>query len=180
MIHGRGWRCFQLLEFSLMDTVSQKQKCLWIGAGTVLGLLLSYYCPHEPAYADSTVGVGQKFAMATVATGPGQSDAVFVLDMVTGRLLGAIFNQQGGFSQTYARNLAADFKVVDNAQYVMVTGFASTGGGGAGGSPATGVLYVGELNSGLVGCYGFVHTQGRGAPTRDMVVLGTFPWRGGP
>jgi hypothetical protein len=163
-----------------MAVGEQNRKWLWLGAGTVFGLLLSHFCPHEPAHATSTVGIGQKFAMATVATGPGQSDAVFVLDMVTGRLIGAAYSQQGGFNQTYARNLAADFRVVENAQYVMVTGFATTTGAGAGGNPATGVIYIGELNSGLVGCYGFVHSQGRGAPTRDLVVLGTFPWRGGP
>ncbi|MCA8992171.1 MAG: hypothetical protein KDA69_10530 [Planctomycetaceae bacterium] len=159
----------------------RNKKWLWLGVGTVFGLILSYYCPHEPAYAESASS-SERFAMATAKSGIGQSDAVFVLDMVSGRLVGAIYSPQGGFTQTYGRNLAADFKVVENAQYVMVTGFANTAGGGTGGTPATGVIYVGELNSGIVGCYGFLFTPqaNRPVPTRELAVLGTFPWRGGP
>lgn len=164
-----------------MASGDRNQKWIWLGAGTLFGLMLGYYCPFEPAHA-TTAAMGDKFAMCTVSTGPAQSDAVFVLDMVTGRLIGGIYNQQGGFTQSYARNLAADFKVVENAQYVMVTGFAPTGGGGNGGAPATGVIYVAELNSGIVACYGFLQSPqaNRVMPTRELVVLGTFPWRGGP
>ncbi len=166
-----------------MSGRSSSQKWLWLGAGTLFGMMLSYYLPHEPAYAE-TAAVGEKFAMCTASTGPGQSDAVFILDMVTGRLLGAVYNSQAnGFTQTYARNLAADFKVIENAQYVIVSGFAGNiSGGSGGGAPATGVIYVGELNSGIVACYGFLNSQqaNRPTPTRDLVVLGTFPWRGGP
>lgn len=166
-----------------MSRQDRNQKWIWLGTGTLFGFILAYYCPHEPAYAETAVS-GEKFAMCTVTTGPGQSDAVFVLDMVTGRLIGGIYNSQAnGFTQTYARNLAADFKVVENAQYQMVTGFASTtGGGGNGGAPATGVIYVAELNSGLVGAYGLLYSPQsvRAVPTRELAVLGTFPWRAGP
>ena len=156
------------------------QKWLWLGAGTLLGLMIAYYCPHEPAYAE-TASQGEKFSMCTVTNTIAQTDAVFVLDNVTGRLTGGIFNGlAGGFTQSYFRNLAQDFNVTDNGQYVMVTGFTATQGtGGAAGTPATGAIYVGELNSGIVACYGFVFTQqaNRPVPPRELVPLGTFPWR---
>ncbi|MCA9080440.1 MAG: hypothetical protein KDA58_07765 [Planctomycetaceae bacterium] len=163
-----------------MTARTTDQKWMWLGAGVLVGLMVAYYCPTERAYAETAAG-SEKFSMCTVSTTVAQTDAVFVLDNVTGRLTGGIFNgQAGAFTQAYARNLAADFGVTDNAQYVMVTGFAATqGGGGAAGTPATGVVYVGELNSGIVACYGFTFTQqARGnLPPRELIPLATFPWR---
>lgn len=150
----------------------------WLLAGTLFGMALSYYCPHEPAYAHAAA-MSDKFAMCTVETLPAQSDAVFILDMVTGRLFGAAHNAQtGGFSQTYARNLAQDFRVVENAQYVLVPGRAilqSTGGV----PPASGVVYVGELNSGMVNMYGFHYNQNRPMMGQPLVPVGSFRWRQG-
>ncbi len=155
-----------------------ERKTFWLTAGTILGMMVAYYCPQEPAYADSAAS-GEKFSMCTVLTLAGQSEAVFVLDHLTGRLIGAAHSSQtGGFSQTYARNLAADFNVVDNAQYVMVPGQVQIRAGG-GNPPANGCIYVGELNSGLINMYGFQYVGGgRVVPVRELIPIANFPWRG--
>ncbi len=155
-----------------------ERKTFWLTAGTILGMMIAYYCPQEPAYADSAAR-SEKFSMCTVPTLAGQSEAIFVLDHLTGRLIGAAHTPQGNiFSQTYARNLAADFRVVDNAQYVMVPGRVELRGAG-GNPPARGCIYVGELNSGLINMYGFQYNAGgRVVPVRELIPIANFPWRG--
>lgn len=154
-----------------------ERKTFWVALGTLLGMSIAYYCPQEPAYAD-TASANEKFSMCTVNTLVGQSEAVFVLDHLTGRLIGAAHNTQTGtFTQSYARNLAADFKVVDNAQYVMVPGRVQVNGGGIN-PPASGAIYVGELNSGLVNMYGFTYNSGgRAQPMKELIPIANFPWR---
>ncbi len=164
----------------MKEKLSEK-KTFWLAAGTLLGMAIAYYCPQEPAYAETAMGT-EKFSMCTVKTQgagvTGQSDAVFILDNLTGRLLGAAHNAQtNAFTQTYARSLAADFRVTDNAQYVMVSGQAQLQSSGAS-RPANGCIYVGELNSGIVNMYGFQYTVGgRKIPTRELALIASFPWR---
>jgi len=145
--------------------------------GTILGMTIAWYGPTEPAYASAAAN-GEKFSMCTARTVLGNSEAVFVLDSVTGRLLGAAYSTQTGtFTQFYARNLALDFKVAENAQYVMVSGDAqirSTGGA----APANGVVYVGELKSGIVAMYGFPYANSGRNLKSDLIALDTFKWRG--
>jgi len=162
-----------------MQTERFDRRITWLLAGTVLGMAIAYYCPAEPAYAE-TASAGERFAMATCSTIALNSEAVFVLDMVTGRLIGAGYSTQGGrFTHSWARNLAADFNVTTRAQYVMVSGQANlqqTGGGGA--QPASGVIYIGELTSGLVNMYGFYYPQTSvPLPTAELVPIGSFPWK---
>ncbi|SFJ47550.1 hypothetical protein [Planctomicrobium piriforme] len=162
-----------------MQTHLMDRRVTWLLAGMLLGMAVTYYCPAEPAYAETAV-MGERFAMATCNTIALNSEAVFVLDMVTGRLIGAGYSTTaGGFVHSWARNLAADFSVTTKAQYVMVTGFANLqqqGGGGA--QPASGVIYIGELTSGLVNMYGFYYPQANAPlPTAELVRIGTFPWR---
>lgn len=154
-----------------------ERKTFWVAVGTLLGMTIAYYCPQEPAYAGSAA-VGDKFSMCTVETLVGQSEAIFILDHLTGRLLGAALSPQtNSFTQTWARNVAADFKVVDNAQYVMVPGRIEVRSGGSA-PPANGAIYVGELNSGLVNMYGFQYTGGgRLVPVRELIPIANFPWR---
>lgn len=163
-----------------MQTPLADRRFTWLVAGTLLGMTISYYCPSEPAYAATAV-TGEKFGMCTVDTIALNSDAVFVLDMVTGRLIGAGYNTQSGvLTHSYARNLAADFKVGARAQYVMVSGQANIrqAGGGAGAQPASGAIYVGELTSGLVNMYGFYYSQSpTPVPAQELVLIASFPWR---
>ncbi|MFG0335901.1 MAG: hypothetical protein ACF8TS_21290 [Maioricimonas sp. JB049] len=154
-----------------------EHRFVWLATGMIFGLALAYYWPHEPAYADDAA-MGDKFAMCTVNTLAGNSEAIFVLDFVTGRLLGAAYNTQTGtFTQTYARSVASDFKVAEDARYVIVPGQANlrtTGGG----PPASGVIYVGELNSGLVSMYGFSYVQSpRQLPVQGLTLIAQLPWR---
>lgn len=65
-----------------------EHRIVWLVTGMVFGLALAYYWPHEPAHA-SDVALGDKFAMCTAETLAGNSEAIFVLDFTTGRLLGA-------------------------------------------------------------------------------------------
>lgn len=151
----------------------------WLIAGVLFGLALSYYWPHEPARAMSA-SENDKFAMCTVESTPGNSEGIFVLDAVTGRLIGGVYaGQVGAFTQTYARNLAADFKITEEGQYVMVPGgVLLRAAGGAGGSPANGAIYVGELTSGLVNMYGFMHAQNnRAMPLQELQLIASFPFR---
>lgn len=150
-----------------------------VAFGVVLGLTMAFYWPHEPAQA-STAAALEKFSMCTVPTQVNQSDAVFVLDSVTGRLVGAAHNSQSNeFNQSFVRNVAADFGVVEKAQYLMVSGFANLRSS-SNGNPANGVLYVGELTTGKVGMYGFVYVNRSGAvPVQELSPIASFSFRDG-
>jgi hypothetical protein len=163
-----------------MQTTMLDRRVTWLVAGVFLGMAVAYYCPAEPAYAE-TASAGDKFAMCTVSTLALNSEAVFVLDMVTGRLVGAGYSTTaGGLVHSWARNLAADFKAGARAQYVMVSGRANLQqtGASAGAQPASGVIYVGELTSGLVRMYGFYYPAANVVlPTQELVPIAQFPWR---
>ncbi len=124
-----------------MRTEKTESRFAWFVGGAIAGLAVAMYWPHEPAYAQA-VDSGDKFAMCTVATQTGNADAIFILDFVTGRLVGFAYNSQRGvFSQAYGRNIAADFNIDagTDAQYVIVPGFVNARGG-AGPSCARGCV----------------------------------------
>ncbi|RLS58766.1 MAG: hypothetical protein DWH91_01705 [Planctomycetota bacterium] len=161
-----------------MQSRWQENRITYLVLGLVAGLAISFYWPHEPLKAD-TASAGEKFAICTVPTIVSQSEAVFVLDSVTGRLVGAAHNQQtGGFTQAFVRNVAADFGVIENAKYLMVPGFVTTRGGAAGGTPANGGIYVAELTSGKVGLYGFLYNNRNTAP-QELIPIANFSFRDG-
>ena len=149
----------------------------WLACGLVLGLGISFYWPHEPLKANATSL--DKFSLCTAPTLLNQSDAVFVLDSVTGRLVGAAHNTQTGtFTQVWTRSVAADFGVVENAQYVMTSGFLRTQGA-AGGTPAQSGVYVAELTSGKVALYGFVLNNRNQTAAGVLMPIDSFPFRDG-
>jgi hypothetical protein len=154
-----------------------ENRYVWLATGVLFGLVLAFYWPHEQAQAD-TVDRANKIVMVTVNTQPGSADAVFVLDIVTGRLVGAAYNTQtGGFNQSYFANLAADFQVRENAEYAIVPGNVSLPQRG-GPPPANGGLYVAELNSGVVIMYGFPFITAPGSqPTLPLQKIAAFPFR---
>jgi hypothetical protein len=114
--------------------------------------------------------------MCTCQTTIGDSEAVFVLDYATGRLVGATFNNKlSAFSQPMIRNLAADFGLTEQGQYLMVTGYV--GAKGNRNQPANGGVYVAELTTGKLALYGFINfSQGSKVP-QELTPLGIFPWR---
>ncbi len=130
-------------------------RTVWLIAGLLVGLGLSYFWPHEPVQA---IGVDRadEFSMLTCETGLGGAEAVFVLDFLTGRIVGAALSAQTGkFTQIYQHNVAADFKVDPQKRphYVMISGRADLPRGRS--NPGASLIYVGELTSGLVLTYAF-------------------------
>jgi hypothetical protein len=128
-------------------------------------MCLAYVWPHETAQAVATDRVDDKYAICTVETQPlaqlgAFPEAVFVLDFLTGRLTGALINQQSfAFTNFWFRNIAADFNLKPNAaskaKYVIIPGNTNLVSGG-GETMATASIYVGELTSGKVVCYSFM------------------------
>ncbi len=145
-----------------------------IGAG---GMLLS---SPEPVKAGSAQG-NDKFSMCTMPISARESEAVFVLDHLTGVLRGGWLNSRSGtFSHNYLRNVAADFQVnpaTPEPKYAIVSGMTNLQGAG-GNQPANGVIYIGELTSGAVIAYGISMPRGNGAAgPLEIVRIGGFPFR---
>lgn len=115
-------------------------------------------------------------------------EAVYVLDVVTGELKGAVLNVRNGrfvTGYTYsnvAKDLGSDG--VKNPHYLMVTGEAQMNQG-YGGNPHIGrsVLYIAESNSGTVACYAAPWSGGRTSATNfasaSMIYLDHFTFRQG-
>jgi hypothetical protein len=155
-----------------MTTRWTETRLAWLALGAVLGSALSVYWPQEPALGAYVASSGDKFCMCACTTTIGTSDAVFVLDQTTGRLIGAIYSN-GRFGALYVRNLAADFGVTDKAYYNMVP--ASIGARIPGrGQTAEGSIFVGEERSGLVIMYAFQAAGG----INELVPVTNFNWRG--
>ena len=99
-----------------------ESRTAWLIVGVVFGVAVSLYWPTEQVQATS-VDRSSKIALITANTTAGNSDAVFILDFVTGRLVGGAYSTNTGkFNQMYYRNLARDFRVSENAQYAIVPG----------------------------------------------------------
>jgi len=155
-----------------------EHRVVWLITGAVFGVVVSVYWPHETAQA-TAVDRTSKIAMVTSRTTVGNSDAVFILDFVTGRLVGAAYNtQSGSFNQLYLRNLAADFQASENAQYAIVPGDVAIPQRGGTASPAGGGLFVAELNSGKIIMYGFPYYQSAGPQgVQTLVPVDGFSFR---
>jgi hypothetical protein len=128
----------------------------WMLTGLVAGLAMASLWPIEPARAVGTDS-DDKFAICTVDTAPGQPEACFVLDKVSGRLVGGLLNQQAGaFSNFYFREIAADFALAGASKpnFVLIPGFGNLSTT-RGGPVAQGLVYIGELTSGKVMVYRF-------------------------
>ena len=143
-----------------MKAQANERKLLWMMFGVVGGLCLAYLWPHEPLHAMAT-DRDARFAICTVSVGPASPDAVFVLDFLTGRLQGAALNSQTGtFTNFWFTNVAKDLEIPgkgDKSKFTIIpgSGFLNANAGGGGETVALGLIYVGELTSGKVGCYSF-------------------------
>jgi hypothetical protein len=155
----------------------------WLAAGLVLGLGVSYFWPHEPAYANTDRS--SQFAMCTGPVGgfiglTNPIDGVFTLDFLTGDLKGAVLNLQSGlFTSYYYRNIVQDFGLDPKTEprYSIVTGNAQLQGRG-GVTFASGVVYVAELNSGRVIVYGFPYKDTPGPkPPLPFQPISQFQFR---
>jgi hypothetical protein len=163
-----------------MKSRANDRQLLWLVFGVIGGLCLAYVWPHEHVLASAT-DRDAKFAICTVDVGPGSPDAVFVLDFTTGRLQGAMLSPQSqSFTNFWFANVAQDFKVGKNGKYTMIPGnaFLNANNQGNGQAVATGVIYVAEVTSGMVGCYRFGYANARERmPPSALEPVDVFPFR---
>lgn len=161
--------------------MNKDRRIVWLFAGIVAGIGLASIWPHEPLDA-ATADRNEKFAVITTPVGL-QTEGVFVLDFLTGRLTGAVLSKTRGggvgFTNFYYRNVAEDFQVAGNAtpNYAVSSGFADipAAGGVRWGQSA---LYVAEMNSGKVAAYGVPYKITQVAqPPSPLVPIGNFPFR---
>jgi hypothetical protein len=143
--------------------------------GVAAGLCLSYFWPHEPALAVGT-DRSEKFALSIVPVSD-EVDAIFVLNFLTGRLQGHVMSDKFlKFSHAYYRNVFEDFELPQSAKpvYAIVGGrtlLTSTGPG----TMAHGVVYIGELTTGLVNAYSFQYNEtNQRLPPQPMMPLDQF------
>lgn len=162
-----------------MENRSSQCRTVWLVAGLMAGLCISYFWPHEPALAVAT-DRNDKFAMLTapisLVSNVVNNEAIFVLDFLTGQLHGRFMNtSRGQFTQQFFRNVGNDFNVDPNNQnvrYSIVVGGGQLSSGTRGVQPASSLIYIGELNSGKVICYTFPINQRnvRGAQATLLMV----------
>jgi hypothetical protein len=153
-------------------------KTTWLVVGVAAGLCLSYFWPHEPALAVGT-DRSEKFALSIVPVTE-EVDAIFVLDFLTGRLQGHVMNDKfSQFSHAYFRNVIEDYDLAQNSKPV----FAIVGGNtllvsSGPGTMAHGVVYIGELTTGLVNAYGFQYNEtNQRLPPQPLEPLDRFQFR---
>jgi hypothetical protein len=159
------------------------QRAAWVAAGLVAGLAVAYLCPHVPTYATNADRDSQ-FMMITVPVGnkavgiDDPVDGVFILDFVTGQLKGAVMNRQlMKFTSFYMRDLAADFGVKDeDPHYCIVSGYSQMPAL-QGATFASGVLFVGEMNSGKVAAYGFPWNEAGAGQPMQLILIDSFPFK---
>ena len=135
-----------------------KRSILMLITGIAIGALTVWNLPGKDLKANAAHG-NDKFSMVTVQTVPGETDAVFVLDHLTGILRGGYMNNSGVFTHQYTYNVAADFQInpaTPEPKYVIVSGDVNLRASGTA-QPARGILYVGELTSGAVVAYAFTN-----------------------
>lgn len=163
-----------------MATQRNNLKCVWLLTGLVAGISIASIWPHEPLSA-ATADRNEKFGLISAAVTV-DSEAVFVIDYLTGRLSGAMLQRTGrstSFVNFYYRNLAEDFKVGASGEpyYAVSTGFAEIPNSG-GSQWGRSVIYVAELTSGKVGAYAipFQITQ-RKLPPQPLTPIDSFPFR---
>lgn len=163
-----------------MKNLKGERRFLWLTVGVICGMCLSYFWPHEPALAVGTDRDTDRFAISTVPTKAGNAEAVFVLDFLTGRLQGAVLNSRTAkFTHAYFRNLAADFGVDPTAKphYVIIPGTVALPAQGRT-QFAQGGIYVAEMSSGLVACYGFSFIFNNApAPPQQLIPIDKFQFR---
>ncbi|MCA9040502.1 MAG: hypothetical protein KDA65_09165 [Planctomycetaceae bacterium] len=150
--------------------------------GMLAGFAVSYTFPTQQTKA-STVDRAEKFIMATCPV-DGSSEAVFILDLVSGQLRGAWMNPRNGrFTNFYSYNVAGDFNLngLDSnvlPSFTMATGRSNLNNVGRG-QIGDGIVYIGELSTGQVNAYMLQYNnnqnlQGQQAP---ITRLDSFPWR---
>ncbi|QDU80363.1 hypothetical protein Pla110_20900 [Polystyrenella longa] len=158
----------------------KKTLCMGLVLGVLAGITVSYCLPSQPTKA-STVDRAEKFIMATCPV-DGSSEAVFVLDLLSGQLRGAWLNPRSGrFTNFYSYNIAGDFNIDPAAgqpSFTLTTGVASLPNTGRA-QNGNGVIYVAELTTGQVNAYMLQYNTNQNQQNQQAPItrLDSFPWR---
>lgn len=161
--------------------LSTSQKMVWLSIGLVAGIAICQFWPHETVQA-ATSDRSENFAVITVPTGSsfGAVETVFVLDFLTGQLVGATMDPQAAiFTRFYTRNVAIDFGLRPRSKpkYAISAGMMPFSNVGRN-SNANGVIYVAELSSGRVGAYTYPYAEAQKVlPPMPVVPLDHFSFR---
>jgi hypothetical protein len=127
------------------------QSALWMLAGICVGLGIALVFHGQPTYATAT-DHNDDFSIATGHL-TNETEAVYLLDLKSGGLLGTVMNRQTGqFQQFFKRDLAADFvlNARQKPKFIMVTGAMQNAQAKV---PINHVLYVAEFGSGKLCAY---------------------------
>ncbi len=162
-----------------MQNKPSVNRIAWLLFGILAGLAIAYVMPDKDIAASST-DRDTKFALATstVSLANG-TEGVFVLDFLTGQLRGGVLNEKSGkFNHAYMRNIAADFNVNPKAKphYAIVTGQSRLTSRGRI-QMAQAVIYIAELSSGKVLCYGFPYNLSHKGGPLPLILLDGFQFR---
>jgi len=136
-----------------MGYALRHSRLVWLAIGLALGLIIGGWWPATPLHAVAT----DRYDTFAIATGPmdEQVEAIFFLDFLTGDLRAAVMNRQGKFTAFYHYNILRDLAVEPgkNPRYLMVTGFNDIQRGAARMRPSKCIVYVAEINSGMMAAY---------------------------
>ena len=167
-----------------MHTRISDSRGVWLVAGLILGLGVTWFWPHVPLRADQS-DRADKFGICSVPctlaiAGLPSTEAVFILDFVTGRLQGFYLNpQQGGFTQMFYRDVADDLRL--NAKGAGQPVYAFVGGqgqfSGQGTSWGGSLIYVAEMTTGTLVAYAYPFSQNNAGTPQQMVPVGKAQFR---
>ena len=128
-------------------------RLVWLAIGLALGLVIGGWWPATPLHAVAT----DRYDTFAIATGPvdDQVEAIYFLDFLTGDLRAAVLNRLGKFTAFYHYNILTDLGVEPgkNPRFLMVTGINDIQRGAARMRPSRSIVYVAEINSGVVAAY---------------------------
>lgn len=179
-----------------MRSLFQSGRLVWLGAGLLVGLLLSPYWPSTPLHAVAT----DRAESITIATGfvDNEVEAFFFLDSLTGTLRAAVPSNrapQSPFQAMWECNLNADLAGVitrlnaalraqtggkrggvvqpeiqfpQPPKYMMVTGALDLRQGAARVRPSRSLVYVAEANTGVILGYALPWSENDHAQNRPL------------
>ena len=167
-----------------MHTRISDSRGVWLVAGLILGLGVTWFWPHEPLRADQS-DRADKFGICSVPctlaiAGLPSTEAVFILDFVTGRLQGFYLNpQQGGFTQMFYRDVADDLRLNEKGAAQPVYAFVGGQGqfSGQGTSWGGSLIYVAEMPTGTLVAYAYPFSQNNAGQPQQMVPVGKAQFR---
>jgi hypothetical protein len=167
-----------------VHTRISESRGIWLVAGVIIGLSVTWFWPHEPLRADQS-DRSDKFGMCSVSctlpiAGLPATEAVFILDFVTGRLQGYYLNpQQGAFTQMFYRDVAEDMQLGQKGggqpNFVFVGGQGQFAGQGQ--TWGSSLLYVAELKTGNLVAYAYPFSQNNAGQPVQMIPVGRVQFR---